>query len=111
MTEKKVVVKVTIGGDEYTLKSDRTTEYTRKVAEYVDRALKEVLASGAMVEAHKAAILTALAITDELFAERQAASEMTERLTKLSTDLCGFLPPQKRASRATGSIAMLGDDM
>ena len=37
MTEKKTVVKVTIGGDEYTLKSDRTTEYTRVVAEYVDR--------------------------------------------------------------------------
>lgn len=111
MTEKKTVVKVTIGGDEYTLKSDRTTEYTREVAEYVDSALKEVLSSGAMVEAHKAAILAALAITDELFTEKQAATEMMERLTQLSTDLCGFLPPQKRASQATGSIAMLDDDM
>ena len=111
MTDKKTVVKVTIGGDEYTLKSDRTTEYTRKVAEHVDRALKEVLSSGAIVEAHKAAILAALAITDELFAERRAATEMAERLTELSTDLCRVLPPAKRTSRATGSIAALGDEM
>ncbi|MFC1639715.1 cell division protein ZapA [Gemmatimonadota bacterium] len=111
MTEKRTVVKVTIGGDEYTLKSDRTTEYTRVVAEYVDRALKEVLSSGAMVEAHKAAILAALAITDELFAERRAAEEMAERLTELSTELCRVLPPAKRASRATGSIATFGDEV
>lgn len=111
MTDKKTVVKVTIGGDEYTLKSDRSTEYTRAVAEYVDEALKEVLASGAIVEAHKAAILAALAITDELLVERRAAAEMADRLTDLSTDLCRVLPPAKRSSRATGSIATLDDDM
>lgn len=111
MTDKKTVVKVTIGGDEYTLKSDRTTEYTRAVAEYVDNALKEVLASGSIVEAHKAAILAALAITDELFAERKAASDMTDRLSELSTDLCRVLPPAKRTSRATGSIAALDEQV
>ena len=111
MTEKKTLVKVTIGGDEYTLKSDRTEEYTRAVAEYVDSALKEVLASGSIVEAHKAAILAALAITDELFAERRAASEMADKLTDLSTDLCRVLPPAKRMSRATGSIATLDDEV
>jgi len=111
VTDKKTVVKVTIGGDEYTLKSDRSTEYTRAVAEYVDEALKEVLASGAIVEAHKAAILAALAITDELLVERRAAAEMADRLTDLSTDLCRVLPPAKRSSRATGSIATLDDDM
>ena len=111
MTDKKTVVKVTIGGDEYTLKSDRSTEYTRAVAEYVDSALKEVLASGSIVEAHKAAILAALAITDELFAERSATSSMADRLTELSTDLCSVLPPAKRTSRATGSIAALSDEV
>ena len=111
MTEKKTVVKVTIGGDEYTLKSDRTEEYTRAVAEYVDSALKEVLASGSIVEAHKAAILAALAVTDELFAERRAASDMADKLTELSTDLCRVLPPAKRTSRATGSIATLDDEV
>jgi len=105
MTNKRTVVKVTIGSEEYTLKSDRPPEYTRAVAEHVDRALKDVLSSGTMVETHKAAILAALAITDELFQERRAAREVTERVTNLATDLCRVLPPAKRTSRATSSFA------
>jgi len=109
MTPKKTVVKVTIGSEEYTLKSDRPTEYTRAVAEHVDRALKEVLSAGSMVEIHKGAILAALAITDELFQERRASREVADRVTNLATDLCRVLPPAKRTSRASGSFASRGD--
>ncbi|UCG86157.1 MAG: cell division protein ZapA [Gemmatimonadota bacterium] len=109
MTEKKTVVKVTIGSEEYTLKSDRPAEYTRAVAEHVDRALKEIISAGARVETHKAAILAALAITDELFQERRAARELADRVTNLATDLCRVLPPAKRTSRATGSFASAAD--
>jgi len=109
MTDKKTVVKVTIGNEEYTLKSDRPAEYTRAVAEHVDRALKEILSAGARVETQKAAILAALAITDELFQERRAARELADRVTNLATDLCRVLPPAKRTSRATGSFASARD--
>ncbi|MBI4502441.1 MAG: cell division protein ZapA [Gemmatimonadetes bacterium] len=105
MNNKKTVVKVAIGSDEYTLRSDRPVEYTRAVAEHVDRALKDVLSAGAMVETHKAAILAALAITDELFQARQSQREMRERLTALAAELSRLLPPAKRGPRATGSIA------
>ncbi len=105
MSTKKTVVKVTIGGEEYTLKSDRAPEYTRSVAEHVDRALREVLSAGAIVESHKAAILAALAITDDLFQSRRAEREMTDRLRALGAELSRLLPPAKRSSRASGSIA------
>lgn len=96
MNDKKTVVKVTIGGDEYTLRSDRPEEYTRAVAEHLDRALSEVLSVGTMVESHKAAILAALAITDELFQARLAEREMASRLTLLASELSRLLPPPKR---------------
>ncbi len=67
MSVKKKVVKVMIGGDEFGLRSDRSDDYTRAAAEHVDRAVKEVRASGKLIESHKAAILAALAITDVLF--------------------------------------------
>lgn len=105
MTGKKTVVKVTIGSDEYSLRSDRPVEYTRAVAEHVDRALKDAQSMGALVESHKAAILAALAITDELFQSRRAQREMAHRLTALATDLARLLPPAKRGSRPAGSIA------
>lgn len=109
MTDKKTVVKVTIGNDEYTLRSDRAPEYTRAVAEHVDRALKEVLQVGAMVETHKAAILAALAITDELFQARRSQRELTHRLEALAVELSRLLPPNKRSPRLSGQIAQLGD--
>ncbi len=104
MTEGRTVVKVRIGGEEYTLKSDRPADYTQRVAEYVDGALREVTSSGSIVESHKAAILAALAITDELFQARAAAEEMARRLTALAGELGRVLPPSKRPQRSSGSI-------
>lgn len=108
MSADRALVKVRIGSEEYSLRSDRPEEYTRAVAEHVDRALREILASGAIVETHKAAVLAALAIADELFQERRAQGEMAERLERLSAELARLLPPAKR--RSTASFAMQGDD-
>jgi cell division protein ZapA len=105
MSTKRTVVKVEIGGDEYTLKSDRPPEYTKSVAEHVDNALKEVLSAGAIVESQKAAILAALAITDELFQAKRSQREMTDRLNALAAELSRLLPPKKRPSRVSGPFA------
>ena len=110
MTTKKTLVKVRIGGDEYSLRSDRSDEYTRAVADYVDRALKEVLASGRIVESHKAAILAALAITDDLFQARRAGDDMKQRLSTLTQQISRLLPPKKRPSRALDTFASSADD-
>ncbi|OGU35151.1 MAG: hypothetical protein A3K13_11155 [Gemmatimonadetes bacterium RIFCSPLOWO2_12_FULL_68_9] len=111
MTEARTVVKVRIGGDEYTLRSDRPADYTQAVAEHVDRTLKEVQHAGsAGVETHKAAILAALAITDELFQARAGEQEVAERLKRLAAELARLLPPAKRASRAGGSVATREDE-
>ncbi len=109
MTDKKTVVTVTIGNEEYTLRSDRAPEYTRAVAEHVDRALKEVLQVGSMVETQKAAILAALAITDELFQARHSQADMAERLRTMTTELSRLLPPAKRKGRGQGSLASSQD--
>ncbi len=98
MNAKKTVVKVTIGGDEYTLKSDRPPEYTHAVAAHVDQALSDVQLTGTIVETHKAAILAALAITDELFQTKRGQKEMALRLDGLAADLTRLLPPNQRSS-------------
>ena len=110
MAEQKTTIKVKIGGDEFALRSDKPEAYTRAVAEHVDRALKDVLAAGPMVESHKAAILAALAITDELFQARRPGQEVADRLRALSVELTRLLPPGKRASKGAGSIATPGDN-
>jgi cell division protein ZapA len=99
MSGKKNLVKVTIAGEEYSLRSDRSDEYTRAVADHVDVAMREIMSGGAMVETQKAAILAALAVTDELFQSRLGAREMEQRLANLTAALSRFLPPRKRPHR------------
>lgn len=100
MTTTKNAVRVFIGGEEFTVRSELPAEYTREVAAYLDTALKRVRDTLPMVESHKAAILAALAITDELFQARNGDREIAERLTSMADDLARLLPPAKRGARA-----------
>jgi cell division protein ZapA len=96
----KNAVRVIIGGEEYTVRSELPAEYTRDVAAYLDAALKRVRDTLPMVESHKAAILAALAITDELFQARNGDREIADRLMSMADDLARLLPPAKRGARA-----------
>jgi cell division protein ZapA len=69
------VVSVFIAGEEYTLRARATPEYTRECAAYVDRTIAEIMKSGSLAGVDKAAILAALAITDELFQAKRAEEE------------------------------------
>ena len=100
MTTTKNAVRVIIGGEEYTVRSELPPEYTRDVAAYLDAALKRVRDTLPMVESHKAAILAALSITDELFQARRGDQGMANRLSGMANELARLLPPAKRGSRA-----------
>jgi cell division protein ZapA len=92
----KQVVRVTIVGEEYSIRSEATPEHTRAVAAYVDDAIRRVLNSGGAVEPRKAAILAALQITDQLMEAEQAAQAVTGTLRSLSSEVRRWLPPAKR---------------
>jgi cell division protein ZapA len=96
----KNAVRVIIGGEEYTVRSELPPDYTREVAAYLDAALKRVRDSLPMMESHKAAILAALSITDELFQARRGDREVADRLSAMANDLARLLPPAKRGTRA-----------
>jgi cell division protein ZapA len=100
MSHAKQAVKVVIGGEEYSVRSEVPPEYTREVAAYLDAALKRVRDSLPMIETHKAAILAALAITDELFQARREDRQIADRLTRMADEFARMLPPAKRGQRA-----------
>lgn len=96
MTARRNVVKVTIVGGEYTLRTESSPEHTRAIAAYVDRAITETMESEARVEIHKAAILAALRIAGELFEARAEARRLAARIDGLSEEIRPWLPPAKR---------------
>lgn len=92
-------VRVHVGGEELVVRSELPPEYTREVAEYLDAALRRIRAMLPTIEAHKAAILAGLAVTDELFRARRADLEVAGRVTTMTEDLARLLPPAKRGHR------------
>ena len=100
MSAPKSAVRVVIGGEEFAVRSELPPEYTREVAAYLDAALKRVRDSMPSVETHKATVLVALAVTDELFQARRGDRDIATRLGALSTEFRRLLPPAKRGGRA-----------
>lgn len=80
-------VHVTIFGEEYTIRSEMDEEYTRACARYVDEAIQAAHVKSRVSEAHKAAILAALEITDELFRTRSERDEMRRRVARRASRL------------------------
>jgi cell division protein ZapA (FtsZ GTPase activity inhibitor) len=95
----KQSVRVTVGGEELVVRSELPAEYTREVAAHYDDALRSIRAMLPALEAHKAAILAGLAVTDELFRARRSDAEMAERLTALTNEMARLVPPAKRGTR------------
>ncbi len=69
-SQGKEMVEVQILGETYTLKSETSSEYTQRVAQHVDRTAQEIREESGVVDQKKIAILTALAVADQLFRMR-----------------------------------------
>jgi cell division protein ZapA len=76
-----------IFGEEYAIRTDAPQEYTLECARYVDDAVQQAHVRGQVAEPHRAAVLAALQITDELFQNRKVLAESSDdvlaRLTAL----------------------------
>ena len=87
------ILKINIYGTEYPIRSDADSdpEYIRKVADYVDKKMKEIDDATGAKSPLKIAILAALNITDELFQERTSkqniVSHMSGKIQNLSDSL------------------------
>lgn len=87
MSDHEEPVRVTIFGEEYTIRSDMDEAYTRACAEHVDEAIQEAHLHGHVSEPHKAAILAALEITDELFRTRRERDELVRSAADRASDM------------------------
>ena len=85
--DDRTVTRVEIAGDEYTIRSEASAEYTRECARYVNETIDEIMSRGRLVEAHKAAILAAMALADQLFQTREQVDTLRDTLTERSSRL------------------------
>lgn len=98
----RTVTTVEIAGEEYTVRSEASEEYTRECARFVNETIAEIMSRGALVEAHKAAILAAMALADKLFQSRTETDHLrrtlNERTDALLDEIDRRMPPSGLAS-------------
>ncbi len=93
MSDEYNILKVNIYGTDYPIKGNTDIDYIKKVAQYVDKKMREVNKNISIDSSLKVSILAALNITDELFREREdneksrSILEIKNRLKKLNNDL------------------------
>jgi cell division protein ZapA len=100
--DQRAIVRVRILGEEYSLRTEASPEHTKAVADHVDRTVRAIQAASSGVETHKAAILAALQITDDLFRERGASESMAADIRQLASEIRPLLPPAKRGDELLG---------
>ena len=81
-------IKITIFGQEYSVKAHADPTYIKKIAEYVDSKMREVQSGFSSTQSsNRIAILSAMNITDELFNARKKVdsddSDIEEKITSL----------------------------
>lgn len=85
--EARTVTQVDIAGDSYTIRSEASEEYTRACARYVNETIDQIMSQGRLVEVHKAAILAAMALADQLFQAREAGEALRETVAERAARL------------------------
>jgi cell division protein ZapA len=91
----KEMVEVEILGEAYTLASETSPEYTVQVAKHVDEMAREIRQESGVVDGKKVAILTAIAVTDQLFRMRDGVDVVKQlaegRAERLAAEVLGFI--------------------
>ncbi len=85
----RTAVTVRIAGEEHAIRSSAPPEYTRRCARLVDERITEIRRRSTLVEGHRAAILAALSITDELYQAREELRRLRDDVAARSGVLAG----------------------
>ena len=88
MPEESNQVKISIFGQEYSVKAPADETYIKKIAEYLDEKMREVQSGFSTTQSStRIAILAGMNITDELFTAKQSgesdSSEAEEKISSL----------------------------
>ncbi len=90
--EQQNLVRVSIFGQEYTVKAKADSNYIADVASYVDKEMREVEESLSSTQSGtRIAILAAMSITDDLFSVRRDRDSVVEQVEDKAATLVEFI--------------------
>jgi cell division protein ZapA len=84
-------VKVTIFGEEYSIRGYADTEYILRVADYVDKKMREIALNSKNRAPHKIAVLTALNLAGELMDYKDKDSSELDKVDEKAKNILELL--------------------
>lgn len=83
------IVRVTIFGQEYVIKTSANPQYIKDVAAYVNDKMNEIKDSGLDIDSQqlKIAVLASMNITDELFDIRKEGNDLINEIEKKTNNI------------------------
>ncbi len=91
MDSPKNRVRVNIYGEEYTVRSEGDIDYINRVAEYVDKTMRDIAEKMPNKSPARVGVLAALNIADELFKERLDGESDLSAFEKRTSDILEML--------------------
>jgi cell division protein ZapA len=89
-------VSVQIAGVRYSLKTDEDERWVKSIAAFVDTKMRDVQKHTRTVDTQSVAVLAALQVAEELFAERRDARELRKSIRERSQSLLDYLEREAR---------------
>ena len=85
-------IKITIFGQEYSVKAPADPTYIKNIAEYVDTKMREVQSGFSSTQSsNRIAILSAMNITDELFAQKANQKKLIDTVEAKTLAISEFV--------------------
>jgi cell division protein ZapA len=89
-------VSVQIAGVRYSLKTDEDERWVKSIAAFVDGKMRDVQKNTRTVDTQAVAVLAALQVAEELFAERRGTRELRKSIREKSQSLLDYLEREAR---------------
>lgn len=91
-------VKVSVGGQTLSLRTDAKTRYIKELADYVNAKIDQAKASGKVATTQAIALLVALSIADELHQLREDKEKLERQVRERTQRILRYLEAEEHAS-------------
>ncbi len=102
-------VKITLGGQKLSLRTDAKPRYIKELADYVNRAINQARSSGKIATTQSLALLAAMTIADELFQAREEKERLEREVRERTRRILRYL--QAEEERRTGADSAVQSEL
>ena len=98
-------VKITLGGQKLSLRTDAKPRYIKELADYVNDKIDEARAPGKIATTQSLALLAAMTIADELFQLREEKERLERQVRERTQRILRYLDAEEENRAAAAGSA------